>query len=328
MFPLFLFTCTLILTILTILTTCLFFPFSLFLYSFVQLLCRYRNIYLLILIILILTHFFFTSLLLYVLCKITEYYESSNYGTLRIIEFRNILKSCEVLRSKITEYYESKNKNTEKDLASDNRNKTITNINKSSSNIQQAVEGTATPIHERAQTTNINKSSSNIQQAVEGTATPIHDHERAQSVKERYKNLRLPDSSNTQPPSAPSHERVQSVKERYKNLWLPVRYQTNEPTRDNDDASTGLIGGYLKKYPICVRSVYTRLREDNEFLAGVNAEFGSENDDLKEEVNELKTKLEQYQIRSSSESLDVIDVPKERLAKRFKSDRRREFVIL
>ncbi|GET54893.1 hypothetical protein RIR_jg9841.t1 [Rhizophagus irregularis DAOM 181602=DAOM 197198] len=107
MFPLFLFTCTLILTILTILTTCLFFPFSLFLYSFVQLLCRYRNIYLLILIILILTHFFFTSLLLYVLCKITEYYESSNYGTLRIIEFRNILKSCEVLRSKITEYYES-----------------------------------------------------------------------------------------------------------------------------------------------------------------------------------------------------------------------------
>ncbi|POG61798.1 hypothetical protein GLOIN_2v1786166 [Rhizophagus irregularis DAOM 181602=DAOM 197198] len=64
-----------------------------------------------------------------------------------------------------------KNKNTEKGLASDNRNKTITNINKSSSNIQQAVEGTATPIHERAQTTNINKSSSNIQQAVEGTAT-------------------------------------------------------------------------------------------------------------------------------------------------------------
>ncbi|GET54880.1 hypothetical protein RIR_jg9828.t1 [Rhizophagus irregularis DAOM 181602=DAOM 197198] len=59
MFPLFLFTCTLILTILTILTTCLFFPFSLFLYSFVQLLCRYRNIYLLILIILILTRFFF-----------------------------------------------------------------------------------------------------------------------------------------------------------------------------------------------------------------------------------------------------------------------------
>ncbi|GET52425.1 hypothetical protein GLOIN_2v1765163 [Rhizophagus irregularis DAOM 181602=DAOM 197198] len=101
-----------------------------------------------------------------------------------------------------------KNKNTEKGLASDNRNKTITNINKSSSsNIQQAVEGTATPIHERAQTTNINKNSSNIQQAVEGTATPIH--ERAQSVKEKYKNLRLPDSSNTQPPSAaPSHERV------------------------------------------------------------------------------------------------------------------------
>ncbi|GET57089.1 hypothetical protein GLOIN_2v1883549 [Rhizophagus irregularis DAOM 181602=DAOM 197198] len=68
-----------------------------------------------------------------------------------------------------------KNKNTEKGLASDNRNKTITNINKT----------------------------------VEGTATPIHDHERAQSVKERYKNLRLPDSSNTQPPSAaPSHERI------------------------------------------------------------------------------------------------------------------------
>src|SRR2546421_13033706 len=57
MFPLFLF--TLILTILTILTTCLFFPLSLFLYSFVQLLCRYRNIYLLILIILILTRFFY-----------------------------------------------------------------------------------------------------------------------------------------------------------------------------------------------------------------------------------------------------------------------------
>ncbi|UZO09006.1 uncharacterized protein OCT59_029248 [Rhizophagus irregularis] len=168
-----------------------------------------------------------------------------------------------------------KNKNTEKGLASDNRNKTITNINKSSSNIQQAVEGTATPIHERAQTTNINKS-----------------------------------SSNTQPPSAmPSHERAQSVKERYKNLQLPVRYQTNEPTRDDDDASTAVVATEI-----------ARLREDNAFLAGVNAEFGSENDDLKEEVNELKTKLEQYQIRSSSESLDFIDVPEERLAKRFKSD--------
>ncbi|GET54785.1 hypothetical protein GLOIN_2v1840618 [Rhizophagus irregularis DAOM 181602=DAOM 197198] len=255
-----------------------------------------------------------------------------------------------------------KNKNTEKGLASDNRNKTITNINKSSSNIQQAVEGTATPIHERAQTTNINKSSSNIQQAVEGTATPIHEqtqttninknssntqqpsaapsHERAQSVKERYKNLRLPDSSNTQPPSAaPSHERVQSVKERYKNLRLPVRYQTNEPTRDDDDASTEnrrlsqevsdlrakclqleRRNNELTKHTAVVATEIARLREDNEFLAGVNAEFGSENDDLKEEVNELKTKLEQYQIRSSSESLDFIDVPEERLAKRFKSD--------
>ncbi|GET59795.1 hypothetical protein RIR_jg16841.t1 [Rhizophagus irregularis DAOM 181602=DAOM 197198] len=79
MFPLFLFTCTVILTILTILTTCLFFPFSLFLYSFVQLLCRYRNIYLLILIILILTRFFFTSLLLYVNItnrQIMEHYAS------------------------------------------------------------------------------------------------------------------------------------------------------------------------------------------------------------------------------------------------------------
>ncbi|GET53942.1 hypothetical protein GLOIN_2v1798326 [Rhizophagus irregularis DAOM 181602=DAOM 197198] len=217
-----------------------------------------------------------------------------------------------------------KNKNTEKGLASDNRNKTITNINKSSSNIQQAVEGTATPIHERAQTTNINKSS----------------HERAQSVKERYKNLRLPDSSNTQPPSAaPSHERVQSVKERYKNLRLPVRYQTNEPTRDDDDASTEnrrlsqevsdlrakclqleRRNNELTKHTAVVATEIARLREDKEFLAGVNAEFGSENDDLKEEVNELKTKLEQYQIRSSSESLDFIDVPEERLAKRFKSD--------
>src|SRR3954470_3234091 len=69
MFPLFLFTCTLILTILTILTTCLFFPLSLFLYSFVQLLCRYRNIYLLILIILILTHFFY---LFVTLCRNTN----------------------------------------------------------------------------------------------------------------------------------------------------------------------------------------------------------------------------------------------------------------
>ncbi|UZO10890.1 uncharacterized protein OCT59_002468 [Rhizophagus irregularis] len=69
-----------------------------------------------------------------------------------------------------------------------------------------------------------------------------------------------------------------------------------------------------------VATEIARLREDNEFLAGVNAKFGSENDNLKEEVNELKTKLEQYQIQSSSESLDVIDVPEERLAKRFKSD--------
>jgi hypothetical protein len=134
-----------------------------------------------------------------------------------------------------------KNKNTEKGLASDNRNKTIININKSSSNIQQAVEGTATPIHERAQTTNINKNSSNTQQP---SAAP--SHERAQSAKERYKNLRLPDSSNTQQPSAaPSHERVQSVKERYKNLRLPVRYQTNEPTRDDNDALTGLYRVYI-----------------------------------------------------------------------------------
>ncbi|PKK55502.1 hypothetical protein RhiirC2_802229, partial [Rhizophagus irregularis] len=129
---------------------------------------------------------------------------------------------------------------------------------------------------------------------------------------ERYKNLRLLDSSNTQPPSAaPSHERVQSVKERYKNLRLPVRYQTNEPTRDDDDASTE-----NRRLSQEVSDLQTRLREDNEFLAGVNAEFSSENDDLKEEVNELKMKLEQYQIRSSSESLDVIDVPEERLAKR------------
>ncbi|GET56198.1 hypothetical protein GLOIN_2v1847017 [Rhizophagus irregularis DAOM 181602=DAOM 197198] len=76
----------------------------------------------------------------------------------------------------------------------------------------------------------------------------------------------------------------------------------------------------LTKHTAVVATEIARLREDNEFLAGVNAEFSSENDDLKEEVNELKTKLEQYQIRSSSESLDVIDVPEERLAKRFKSD--------
>ncbi|CAB5389105.1 unnamed protein product [Rhizophagus irregularis] len=162
--------------------------------------------------------------------------------------------------------------------------------------------------------TNINKISSNIQQAVEGTATPIHDHERAQSAKERYKNLWLPDLSNTQPPSAaPSHEQVQSVKERYKNLWLPVRYQTNEPTRDDDDALT-------ENRRAVVATEIAHLREDNEFLASVNAEFSSENDDLKEEVNELKMKLKQYQIQSSSESLDVIDVPEERLAKRFKLD--------
>ncbi|GET56206.1 hypothetical protein GLOIN_2v1847019 [Rhizophagus irregularis DAOM 181602=DAOM 197198] len=99
-----------------------------------------------------------------------------------------------------------KNKNTEKGLASDDRNKTITNINKSSSNIQQAVEGTATPIH---------------------------------------------------------------------------KYQTNKHTRDYDDASTAVVATEI-----------ARLREDNEFFAGVNAEFGSENNDLKEKVNELKTKLE------------------------------------
>ncbi|CAG8771509.1 49_t:CDS:2, partial [Rhizophagus irregularis] len=138
-----------------------------------------------------------------------------------------------------------KNKNTEKGLASDDRNKTITNINKSSSNIQQAVEG---------------------------TATPIHNHERVQSVKERYINLRLPDSSNTQQPSAaPNHKRVQSIKERYKNLRFPVRYQTNKHTRDYDDASTAVVATEI-----------ARLREDNEFFAGVNAEFGSENNDLKE----------------------------------------------
>ncbi|GET60896.1 hypothetical protein GLOIN_2v1765163 [Rhizophagus irregularis DAOM 181602=DAOM 197198] len=182
-------------------------------------------------------------------------------------------------------------------LASDNRNKTITNINKSSSNIQQAVEGTATPIHERAQTTNINKSSSNIQQAVEGTATPIH--KRAQTT-----NINKNSSNTQQPFAAPSHERAQSVKERYKNLRLLDSSNTQPPSAA----------------PTVVATKIARLREDNEFLAGVNAEFSSENDDLKEEVNELKMKLEQYQIRLSSESLDVIDVPEERLAKWFKSD--------
>ncbi|CAB5355019.1 unnamed protein product [Rhizophagus irregularis] len=123
-------------------------------------------------------------------------------------------------------------------------------------------------------------------------------------------SIKLLDLSNTQPPSAaPSHERAQSVKERYKNLRLPVRYQTNEPTRDDDNASTE-----NRRLSQEVSDLH------NEFLAGVNAEFGSENNDLKEEVNELKMKLEQYQIQSSSESLDVIDVPEERLAKRFKSD--------
>ncbi|CAB4409477.1 unnamed protein product [Rhizophagus irregularis] len=178
-----------------------------------------------------------------------------------------------------------KNKNTEKGLASDNRNKTITNINKSSSNIQQAVEGTATPIHERAQTTNINKSSSNIQQAVEGTATPIH--ERAQTTNINKNNRRL-------------SQEVSDLRAK----CLQLERRNNE----------------LTKHTAVIATEIARLREDNEFLAGVNAEFGSENDDLKEEVNELKTKLEQYQIRSSSESLDVIDVPEERLAKRFKSD--------
>ncbi|GET56197.1 hypothetical protein GLOIN_2v1847017 [Rhizophagus irregularis DAOM 181602=DAOM 197198] len=210
-----------------------------------------------------------------------------------------------------------KNKNTEKCLASDNRNKTITNINKSSSNIQQAVErtatpihdssniqqaveGTATPIYERAQTTNINKNSSNTQQP---SAAP--SHERAQSVKERYKNLRLPDSSNTQPPStAPKNQRLSQEVSDLRAKCLQLERRNNE----------------LTKHTAVVATEIARLREDNEFLAGVNAEFSSENDDLKEEVNELKTKLEQYQIRSSSESLDVIDVPEERLAKRFKSD--------
>ncbi|CAG8774641.1 3571_t:CDS:2, partial [Rhizophagus irregularis] len=108
------------------------------------------------------------------------------------------------------------------------------------------------------------------------------------------------------------HERVQSVKERYKNLQLLVRYQTNEPTTMMMHQQNRRLSQEVSDLP--------RLREDNEFLAGVNAEFSSENDDLKEEVNELKMKLEQYQIRLSSESLDVIDVPEERLAKWFKSD--------
>ena len=40
------------------------------------------------------------------LCKLQNITNASNYGALYIIEFQNILKSCEVLRSKITEYYE------------------------------------------------------------------------------------------------------------------------------------------------------------------------------------------------------------------------------
>ncbi|UZO14778.1 uncharacterized protein OCT59_006223 [Rhizophagus irregularis] len=168
-----------------------------------------------------------------------------------------------------------KNKNTEKGLASDNRNKTITNINKT-------------------QTTNINKNSSNTQQP---SAAP--SHERAQSVKERYKNLRLPDSSNTQPPSAAPSRRATSPKCKRDIKIFGFRSDIK-----------------LMNLP----AMMMMHQQNNEFLAGVNAEFGSENNDLKEEVNELKTKLEQYQIRSSSESLDFIDVPEERLAKRFKSD--------
>lgn len=115
-----------------------------------------------------------------------------------------------------------KNKNTNKGLASDDRNK-ITNINKSSSNIQQAVEETVMPIHERAQSTNINKNSANTQQ----------------TAKES---------------TAPSYERVQSARERYKNLRLPLRYQTNDKREENqstnerthdDDVSTGLYRVYI-----------------------------------------------------------------------------------
>ena len=116
-----------------------------------------------------------------------------------------------------------KNKNTDNGLTSD-WNKLITNINKSSSNIQQAAKGTATPGHEWAQITNINRSSPNIQQAVKGTA-------------------------------APGYERIQSVRERYKNIRLLFRYQTNDSNereenqstneRTQDDASTGLYREYI-----------------------------------------------------------------------------------
>ncbi|UZO28584.1 uncharacterized protein OCT59_022101 [Rhizophagus irregularis] len=136
---------------------------------------------------------------------------------------------------------------------------------------------------ERAQTTNINKSSSNIQQAVEGTATPIHEQAQTTNINKNSSIFRQPS----------------------------LVYQTNEPTRDDDDASTEnrrlsqevsdlrakclqleRRNNELTKHTAVVATEIARLREDNEFLAGVNAEFGSENDDLKEEVNELKTKLE------------------------------------
>ena len=58
--------------------------------------------------------------------------------------------------------------------------------------------------------------------------------------------------------------------------WLQLKWGNNELTR----------------HTAIVASEIAHLRDDNKFLANINAEFGSENDDLKEEVNELKTKLE------------------------------------
>ena len=65
-----------------------------------------------------------------------------------------------------------------------------------------------------------------------------------------------------------------------------------------------------------------RLREDNEVLVGVNIEYGYENDKLKDEVNELKQKLEQYRLHSSFDSLESIDEDQPtRSTKRHKSSK-------
>ncbi|CAB4402702.1 unnamed protein product [Rhizophagus irregularis] len=65
----------------------------------------------------------------------------------------------------------------------------------------------------------------------------------------------------------------------------------------------------LTKHTAVVATEIACLREDNEFLSGVNAEFGSENNDLKEEI-EMKMILKTIKPNDNLDDNKMFNSPK------------------